>query len=158
MPAISAELRKLLIATDLFIFPEDFVVVYLPQDVKAIPGEWFRKATTRFAMVIQEPKMVTMIISRRKWLRMQNIFDKYEANGPWKIVSLKLKKIPIPSGYLSTIASALKDSNIQIIPTSTLKSVHLLVPKADFPKVVRILRDFLEGFKKQKKTKKTKDK
>ena len=50
MAAISAEIKELLIQTELFVFPEDFVVVYLPQNIKAISGEWFRTATTRFAM------------------------------------------------------------------------------------------------------------
>ena len=153
MPAISAELRELLIQTDLFVFPEDFVVVYLPQDIKAISGEWFRYTTTRFAMVIQEPKMITMVIPSRKWLRMQNIFEKYEVNGPWKVIRFKLKKAQPAPGYLATIGSALKDSKISSIPVSTLKNSHILVPKSDLPRAVRILRDFLESHKKKRKTK-----
>ena len=97
--------------------------------------------------------MVTMIIPRHKWLRMQNLFEKYEANGPWKVVSLKLKHPPALSGYLAAIESALKDSKINIIPISTFKNNHILVPKSDLPRTVRLLRDFLEGCKKKKKTK-----
>lgn len=155
MPAISAELRELLIQTDLIVFPEDFVVVYLPQEIKAISGEWFRQATTRFAVVIQEPKMITMIIPRRKWLRMQNIFEKYEVNGPWKVIRLKLKQTPSTS-YLATIGSVFKDSKFNVIPVSTLKNNNLLVPKSDLPRAVRMLRDFLEKYKNTKKKKTTK--
>jgi hypothetical protein len=151
MPAISAELRDFLIRTDLFVYPEDFVVVYLPKNIKAISGEWFRRATTRFAMVIQEPKMITMVIPRRKWLRMQNLFDKYEVNGPWKVISLRLKLSHTVCGYLTAIESVLKDSNINIIPVSTLKNYHILVPKSDLPRAVRLFRDFQESFKKKKK-------
>jgi len=153
MPAISAKLRELLIRTELFVFPEDFVVVYLPQDIKAISGEWFRTATTRFAMIIQEPKMITMIIPRRKWLRMQNIFEKYEVNGPWKIISFKVKQSTEVVSYLATIESVLKDSKINLIPVSTLKANHILVPKTDLPRAVRLIRDFLENCKKKKKSK-----
>jgi hypothetical protein len=151
MPAISAELRELLIETDLFVYPEDFVVVYLSQK-KTISGEWFRQATTRFAVVIQEPKTVTMIIPRRKWLRMQNIFEKYEANGPWKAISFKLKETPVPIGYMAAIEAILKDSKIQVIPVSSLRNGHILVPKGDLPRAVRLLRDFMESCKKKKKT------
>jgi len=153
MPAISAELRELLIETDLFVFPEDYVVVYLTQK-KTISGEWFSQATTRFAVVIQEPKMVTMIIPRRKWLRMHNIFDKYETSGPWKVISFKMKNSLVTSGYLAAIESVLKDSKIQVIPVSNLRNSHILVPKADLPRAVRLLRDFLENCKKKRKTKK----
>lgn len=155
MPAISAELRELLIQTDLIVFPEDYVVVYLPHEIKAISGEWFRQATTRFAVVIQEPKMITMIIPRRKWLRMQNIFEKYEVNGPWKVIRLKLKQTPSTS-YLATIGSVFKDSKFNVIPVSTLKNNNLLVPKSDLPRAVRMLRDFLEKYKNTKKKKTTK--
>lgn len=151
MPAISAELRDLLIKTDLFVYPEDFVVVYLPKNIKAISGEWFRRATTRFAMVIQEPKMITMVIPRRKWLRMQNLFEKYEASGPWKVISLRLKQSHAVCGYLAAIESVLKDSKINIIPVSNLKNYHILVPKPDLPRAVRLFRDFQESCKKKKK-------
>lgn len=153
MPAVSADLRTLLNGTDLFIFPEDYVVVYLSQ-TKTISGEWFRKATTRFAVVIQEPKTVTMIIPRRKWLRMQNIFDKYEANGPWKVISFKMKASYVPVGYLSAMEAVLKDARIDAIPVSSMRTSHMLVPKADLPRAVRHLRDFLENNKEKKKVKK----
>ena len=153
MPAASADLRDLLNGTDLFIFPEDYVVVYLSR-TKTISGEWFREATTRFAVVIQEPKTVTMIIPRRKWLRMQNIFDKYEANGPWKVISFKMKASYVPIGYLSAMEAVLKDARIDAIPVSSMRNSHMLVPKADLPRAVRQLRDFLEKSKEEKKVKK----
>jgi hypothetical protein len=153
MSAISTELKELLIQTDLFVFPEDFVVVNLPQDIKAISGEWFRNATTRFAVVIQEPKTITMIILRSKWRRMQNIFEKYEVSGPWKVISLKTKQPHTASGYRAAIESALKDSQINIIPVSSFKNEHILVPKSDLPRAVRLLRDFLDSFKNKKKSK-----
>ena len=153
MPAISADLKKMLAETDLFVFPEDFVVVYLPPNIKAIPGEWFRYATTRFAMVVREPKMVTMVIPRRKWLRMQNIFDQFEVNGPWKVINFKAKQSHMVPGYLATIGAALKDSKIRSIPVSTLKNSSILVPKSDLPRAVRLLRDFLEKYKKKGKSK-----
>jgi hypothetical protein len=152
MPAISADIKELLIATELSVRPEDFVVVYLSQ-IKAISHEWFRHSTTRFAVVIQEPKSITMIIPRRKWLRMQNIFDKYEANGPWKVISLQLGASPVSVGYLAAVESALKDSKMPVIPISTLKDSHLLVPKADLPRAVRLLRELQESCRKNKRKK-----
>jgi hypothetical protein len=153
MPAISAELRELLIHTELLVFPEDFVVVYLPHNIKAISGEWFRTATTRFALMIQEPKMITMVIPRRKWLRMQNLFEKFEASGPWKVIRLKVKQSTGVADYLAAFESVLNDLKIPFIPVSTLKTNHILVPKSDLPRAVRLLREFLENYKKTKKKK-----
>ena len=82
MRALSAELKKLLLRTNLVVFPEDYVIVHLPIGIQAIPGEWFRPATTRFAVVIQEPKLITMVVPRQKWLRMQNMFEKYDVKRP----------------------------------------------------------------------------
>ena len=153
MPAISAELEELLSATELFVFPEDFVAVYLPQNIKTISGEWFRQATTRFAVVIQEPKSVTMIIPRRKWLRMQNIFEKHEMTGTWKVISFIIKNSPVTIGYLAAVESALEASKIRVIPVYTPRSCNILVPKSDLPRAVRLLRDFLENGKKKKSAK-----
>ncbi len=148
MAELSAELKALLARTKLVVFPEDYVVVYLPIDV-AIPAEWFRPATTRFAAVIQEPKVVTMVIPRRKWLRMKSMFDKYDVNGPLKVISFDVKLSLLASGYMSAIGSVLTNSDISAIPIFSFKGDHIIVPKADLPRTVKVLREFLGGFKKK---------
>jgi len=149
MPAICADLRELLIRTKLVVFPEDFVAVYLPPNIKAISGEWFRTATTRFAAVIQEPKSITMIISRRKWLRMQNLFEEYDVNGPLKVISFDVKLSFAARGYMAAIGSVLTESKINAVPISSFKRDHILVAKADLPRTVRVLREFLESCRKK---------
>jgi len=148
MAQLSAELKGLLARTKLVVFPEDYVVVYLPVTV-SIPAEWFRPATTRFAAVIQEPKVITMIVPRRKWLRMKSMFDKYDVNGPLKVISFDVKLSLLASGYMSAIGSVLTDSDISAIPIFSFKGDHIIVPKADLPRTVKVLREFLAGFKKK---------
>ncbi|HSW37900.1 MAG TPA: ACT domain-containing protein [Acidobacteriota bacterium] len=148
MPELSAELKKLLVRAKLVVFPEDYVVVYLPVGVQAIPGEWFRPATTRFAVVIQEPSVITMIVARRKWLRMQGMFDNYEVNGPFKVISFDNKLSPTAAGYMSAIGAILTDEKIKAIPISSFRGDHLIVPKAELPRAVKLLRVFLQSGKK----------
>jgi hypothetical protein len=142
MSELSADLKELLTRTNLVVFPEDYVIVYLPIGIKTIPGEWFRPATTRFAVVIQEPKVITMVVPRRKWLGMQGMFERYDVNGPMKVISFDVKLSLVSSGYLSAIGSLLTGSNIRSIPISSFKNDHIIVPKADLPRTIRILRDF----------------
>jgi hypothetical protein len=149
MARLSKELKGLLARTKLVVFPEDYVVVYLPLDGPYIPGEWFRPATTRFAAVIQEPNVITMVIPRRKWLRMKNIFDKYDVNGPLKVISFDVKLSLPASGYMSAIGTVLTNSDISAIPIFSFKGDHIIVPKADLPRTVKVLREFLAGFKKK---------
>jgi hypothetical protein len=149
MPAIPADLKRLLTRTKLVVFPEDFVVVYLPIDVKAIPGEWFQPVTTRFSAVIQEPDMITMIVPRSKWLRMQSMFDKCEVNGPMKVISFDLKLSQTAKGYMAAIGSVLTEAKISAVPISSFKHDHILVAKQDLPRTVRVLRDFLSAYKKK---------
>jgi hypothetical protein len=149
MAELSAELKELLGHANLVIFPEDYVTVYLPIGIQAIPGEWFRPATTRFAVVIQEPKVITMIIPRRKWLRMQGMFDKYDVSGPFKVISFDIKLSLVASGYMCAIASVLTEAGISVIPISSFKSDHVIVPKGDLPRTVKVLRDFLNSCKKK---------
>jgi hypothetical protein len=155
MAELSAELKGLLARTKLVVFPEDYVVVYLPINVHTIPAEWFSPATTRFAAIIQEPKMITMVVPRRKWLRMKSMFDRYDVNGPLKVISFDVKLSLLASGYMSAIGSVLTDSNISAIPIFSFKGDHIIVPKSDLPRTVRVLREFLQGFKKKAPRRKT---
>ena len=147
MPELSANLRKLLAQTHPVVFPEDYVIIYLPIGIKGIPSEWFNPATTRFAVVIQEPKVITLVVSHRKWMRMQGMFEKYDVSGPMKVISFDVKLSLISSGYLSSIGSLLNQSSIRSIPISSFRNDHIIVPKADLPRTIRILRGFLHGEK-----------
>jgi hypothetical protein len=149
MRAISAELKGLLAHTNLIVLPEDYVIVYLPVGIKAIPGEWFRPATTRFAAVIQEPKLITMVMARQKWLRMQNIFDKCDVNGPYKVISFDVKLSLVANGYMASIGSVLTESKISALPISSFKHDHIIVPKAELPRAVKVLREFLDSYRKK---------
>jgi hypothetical protein len=149
MRAISAGLKELLTRTNLIVFPEDYVVVYLPIGVRAIPGEWFRPATTRFAAVIQEPKLITMVVPHRKWLRMQTLFEKADVQGPFKVISFDVKLSLVVSGYMAAIGSILTEAKIGALPISSFKHDHIIVPKAELPHAVKVLRNFLEGCKKK---------
>jgi len=101
MPALATDIKKLLTKTSLVVFPEDYIAVYLPTGIKAIPGEWFRPVTTRFAVVIQEPELITMIVPLRKWLRMKNMFEKYDVSGPLKAITFDVKLSLVAGGSVS---------------------------------------------------------
>jgi len=154
MPAISPELKELLTRTKLIVFPEDYVVVHLPVGIQAISGEWFRPSTTRFAAVIQEPKVITMIVPRGKWLRMKSMFDQCEVSGPMKVVAFDVKLSLVASGYMAAIGSVLRESSISALPVSSFKNDHIIVPKEDLPRTVKVLREFLASCKKKPSGKK----
>jgi hypothetical protein len=149
MQALSADLKKLLTSTKPIIFPEDYIAVYLPTGAKIVPGEWFLPATTRFASVIQEPKLVTMIVPLRKWLRMQSMFEKYDVSGALKVISFDVKLSLIAGSFRVAIASLLSEHNISSLPISSFKRYHIIVPKEDLPRTVRVIRKFLDSVKKK---------
>jgi len=154
MGSISLELKKLLAQTKLVVFPEDYLIVYLPVDIQAIPGEWFRPSTTRFAAVIQEPNLITIVLPRQKWLRMQSMFEKCEVHGPFKVISFDVKLSLVAKGYMAAIGSVLTEAKIGALPISSFKYDHIIVPKTELPRTVKVLRNFLESCKKKGPTKK----
>lgn len=147
MPQLTGALKKLLDQTHLVVFPEDYVVAHLPTGMRGIPSEWFSPATTRFAVVIQEPRVVTLIVPQRKWLRMKSMFEQYDASGPMKVISFDIKLSLVSSGYLAAIGSLLTQASIRSIPISSFRNDHIIVQKADLPRAVRLLRAFLHGEK-----------
>ncbi len=144
MVVLSADLKQLLLRTKLSVLPEDYLVVRLPLDSKSIPGEWYRPATTHFAVFIRETKEISLVVSRRKWLQMQGIFDQYKVSGPMKVIAFDCKLSMVAPGYMATVGSVLADSKISALPVSTLTSDHILVNKADLPRSVRLLRQFIQ--------------
>jgi len=155
MAALSANIKKLLARTKLVVLPEDYFVVQLPLDAKLIPGEWYRPATTRFAVFVREPKQITLIIARRKWLRMQNIFEKYDVHGPVKVVTFDVKLSMVAPGYMATIGTILAEAKLSAVPISSSNRDHIIVPKADLPRTVRVIRQFLESCRSKPSQKKS---
>ncbi len=146
MPGLSANIKRLLARTRLVVLPEDYFVVQLPADIKPIPGEWYRPKTTRFAVFIRESDQITLIVNRRKWLRMQHIFDRpYRAHGPMKVVAFDIKLSMVARGYMATIGTLLADAKLSVMPVSTLLRDHIVVPKTDLPRTVRVIHQYLES-------------
>lgn len=133
--------------TKLSVLPEDFVVVYLPLDTKPLLPEWHRPTTTRFGAIIRDPEELVVVVSKRKWLRMQSIFKKYEIDGPFKVIELAIDAVsPVP-GYLSQLGAVLSESQIRGFPISSFRRNHILVQKRDLPRTMRVLRKFVEQCK-----------
>ncbi len=147
MPAPSTDVRKLLGKTKLVVLPEDYFLIRLPVDTKPIPGEWYRPATTRFAVFIREPKEITLVVPRRKWLRMQNIFDRFDVSDPMKVITFDVKLSLKVYGYIAAISKVLGDAKISLLPMSSFNRDHILVSKRDLPRSVRLLRQFLTSCK-----------
>jgi hypothetical protein len=145
MKSPSADLTKTLAQTKLVVLPEDYFVIHLPVDAKPIPGEWYRPATTRFAVFIREPRQITLIIPRRKWLRMHSIFKKYSVSGPIKVIAFEGKLTSMVSVFMAAIGALLAVPDITVVPVSTFTSNHVLVKKEDLPRTVRLLRYFLQS-------------
>ncbi len=147
MAVLSPELKKLLGRTKLVVLPEDYYMIRLPVDAKPIPGEWYRPATTRFAVFIREPDEITLVVPRRKWLRMQNLFDDFKVLGPMKVITFDIKLSLVVTGYIAAISRILAEDKISILPMSSFHRDHILVQKEDLPRTVRLLRQFLQSCK-----------
>jgi len=144
MSVPNADIKDLLACAKLSVLPEDYLAIRLPLDSKIIPGEWYRPATTRFAVFIREPTEISLIVTRRKWLRMQGIFDRYQVSAPMKVIAFACKLSMTAPGYMEAIGRVLAEAKISVVPISTLASDHILVQKQDLPRTVRLLRQFIQ--------------
>ncbi|NWG11932.1 MAG: ACT domain-containing protein [Acidobacteria bacterium] len=145
MPELTEGLRKRLSRVRIKVLPLDYIVVHLPPDAAPIPGEWYRPATTQFAVFIREPKTVTLVVARRKWLRMQNLFREFEIAATMRIITLEAARRDEVRKNLPSVGRILTGAGIGAVPLSSFRSDHILVPKQDLPKAVRVLRQHLAG-------------
>jgi hypothetical protein len=143
MQKLTPSLRKQLSRIRLQVLPEDYYVVHLPPDEKAAPAEWYRPATTRFAVFIRDAETVTLIVPRRKWLRMQNLFPKFRVVDVVKVVTLGIGRSKKLEPCLAAIGRVLAEAEVGAAPLSSFHRDHILVPKQNLPRAVRVLRQFL---------------
>jgi hypothetical protein len=148
MAALSSNLRKLFGRTKLVVLPEDYLMIRLPVDTKPIPGEWYRPATTRYAVFVREPKDITLIVPPRKWLRMQHMFRKSQVSEAMKVIIFDIELGINVYGFIAAISQVLANAKISLMPVSSFHRDHILVRKKDLPRTVRLLSTFLEDFKK----------
>ncbi len=143
MSELTADLRKQLGRVQHRVLPEDYLVVHLPLDAKPIPGEWYRPATTRFAAFIRDPESVTLIVARRKWVAMKNLFRESRISKTVRVITLLVPRLKDPEACLTVIARALAESGLGAAPLSSFHRNHILVPKENLPKAIRLLRGIL---------------
>ena len=147
MAPLAPHLKKLFALTKLEVLPEDYYLVHLPLDTKPIPGEWYRPATTQFAVFIRAPGGITLIVTRRKWLRMKKMFDSFETSEPMRVVTLDMALSLSVYGYIAEVSQVLAQEKISIIPIAAFDRDHIVVRKADLPRTVRVLRQFIASCK-----------
>jgi hypothetical protein len=148
MPALTPELKELFARTKLVVLPEDYYMVRLPTDAKPLPGEWYRPATTRFATFIRDSQEITLVIPRRKWLRMHSLFESFELSEPMKVVTFDVKLSFGVCGFIAAVGAVLAEARISILPMSSFNRDHIVLAKKDLPKAVKTLRQFLQSCKK----------
>lgn len=149
MSLLSDENKKDFAGIKISVLPEDYFVVHLPSDTKAIPGEWYRPATTRFAVFIRDEEEINLIIPRRKWLRMQSIFEKYNLSGPFKVIVFDRKLSMKICSYMGAVGAVLSDAGIMALPVSSFSRDHIIVEKDDLPRAVKLLRQFISNCEKE---------
>jgi len=148
MAPLAPRLKRLLARTKLEVLPEDYYLVQLPLDTKPIPGEWYRPATTRFAVFIRAPRGITLIVARRKWLRMKKMFSSFETSEPMRVVTLDMALSLDVYGYIAEVSRVLAREKISIVQIAGFDGDHIVVRKADLPRTVRVLRRFIASCKK----------
>ena len=145
MPELTAKLRKELDLIQIKVLPEDYIFVRLPPDAKAIPGEWYRPATTRFAVFIRDPEEITLIVAQRKWMGMRNLFRKCRVSRKVRVVMLDLRRVKHPARCLPIIGRAFVEAGLATAPLASAHAVHVLVRRENLPKTIRVLRGLLSG-------------
>jgi hypothetical protein len=143
----SAHLREPIAAMRPTVLAEDYVVVYLPPDTKPLLPEWYG-TSTKFRAIIRDTDQFVIVLAQRQWLRMKKIFDRYDVEGPFKVIDMANDASkPVP-GYLAQIGAVMSEHEIRGFPISSFRRNHILVQKRDLPRAMKALREVVELCKK----------
>ena len=143
---IVADIRKLIAATEMVLYPEPLMIVSVSRD----EGEKARrlmKDLVPFSSITFDVSEVSLVLKTEEWEDLKENFHEYEEEGPYRLITFDIVLDLSIVGYLAVISRVLADAGISIYALSTYLRDHVLVKESDVEKAVEVLKGLIEECK-----------
>jgi hypothetical protein len=122
----SSEMVPVFAATKLKLHPEEFILVSLPVSEKEKALELY-KSVEPFSTISVDHAEVSLIMTEPEWNEMRSQFEKYEFDGPYRVITFDIVLDLNLIGFLSVVSAVLVEEGISIYAVSTFLRDHILV-------------------------------
>jgi hypothetical protein len=143
---IGDDIRKLIAATEVALYPEPLMIVSVSRDEEE-KARRLMKDFESFSSITFDVSEVSLILKTEEWEDLKENFHDYEEEGPYRLITFDIVLDLSIVGYLAVISRVLADAGISIYALSTYLRDHVLVKESDAETAVNILRVLIEECK-----------
>jgi len=130
-----------------FIVDEDsYVLVKLPTQGSVFALGIIAQLAEPFLVFIMDSFEITLILSEEGYTNFANRLPTHTKGGAYKLITLDVELEPDLTGLIATLANALAQANVSILPYAAYSRDHLCVPKEDVETALEALKRLQESF------------
>ncbi len=130
-----------------FIVDEDsYVLVKLPTQGSVFALGIIAQLAEPFLVFIMDSFEITLILSEEGYTNFANRLPTHTKGGAYKLITLDVELEPDLTGLIATLANALAQANVSILPYAAYSRDHLCVPKEDVEIALEALKRLQESF------------
>ena len=130
-----------------FIVDEDsYVLVKLPTQGSVFALGIIAQLAEPFLVFIMDSFEITLILSEEGYTNFANRLPTHTKGGAYKLITLDVELEPDLTGLIATLANALAQANVSILPYAAYSRDHLCVPNEDVEIALEALKRLQESF------------
>jgi hypothetical protein len=140
---IGDDIRKLIAATEVVLYPEPLMIVSVSRDEEE-EARRLMEDLEPFSSITFDVSEVSLVLKAEEWGGLKENFHDYEEEGPYRLITFDIVLDLAIVGYLAVISRVLADAGISIYALSTYLRDHILVRESDIEKAVEVLKGLIE--------------
>lgn len=138
----SPDMMPIFASTKIHLHPEEFNIVSLPLSEKDRALDAFKNLEP-FSSITVDHAEVSLILRAIDWETMALLFESFDAEGPYRVITFDIVLDLSLVGFLSVVSAVLAEKGISIYSLSTYLRDHILVKSFHADEAVRILDDLV---------------
>ena len=143
---IGDDIRKLIAATEVVLYPEPLMIVSVSRDEED-EARRLMEDLEPFSSITFDVSEVSLVLKTEEWEDIKENFHDYEEEGPYRLITFDIVLDLAIVGYLAVISRILADSGISIYALSTYLRDHILVKESNAETAMEVLKGLIEECK-----------
>ena len=143
---IGDDIRKLIAATEVVLYPEPLMIVSVSRDEEE-KARHLTEDLEPFSSITFDVSEVSLVLKTEEWDGLKGNFHDFEEEGPYRLITFDIVLDLAIVGYMAVISRILADAGISIYALSTYLRDHVLVKDSDAETAVNVLRELIEECK-----------
>ena len=135
-------ITRLLAETEITFHPDPFTIVSIDRSEED-KARGIIADLVPFSSLSFDVDEVSLVIKENEWSSLRNIFEKYQEEGPYRLITFDIVLDLAIVGFMAVVSRRLADEGVSIYALSTYLRDHILVKEGDCVKAMEALRSLI---------------